>query len=243
MAVKFPDDKWINYDELPQSGRPNNETKSDLDKYSNISKAIPDIRLASLFDTLKYIARLPNKRMPHYEKESVAVHIYEMMYLAYQVYPEVVAEGKLKLRFSLEDLLVAILTHEMDEVITGDIPYSAKKLLRESGKGQAVEWISEEAIEEVKEAFPPRLLHSTVKPYFMLDGAVEKDVEVKSFVKYLDYVGLYLNCIRYENKGYNLGNTIKECIKLIKNHKYYGSSNLISQMVDNPRLFIDIDDN
>lgn len=185
-----------------------------------------------LFDTFKYLPRLSTKRIPIQEKESVAIHLYEMQYLSFLVYNDLVEEERQNLDL-LKVFQIALL-HEIEEPIMSDIPYSFKKLVKEDGRKDHLDDIIDVAKGEAFRHLIP--IHS-----FDFNDFV--DSREAKFVKFLDYVNLYLTCIKYERKGYPVSETIEECRKLTMASLWYEKSTIVQEIIEYPQKFLDIDFN
>ena len=186
----------------------------------------------ALFDTFKYLPRLSTKRIPISEKESVAIHLYEMQYLALLAYNNLADEDRNEL--DLLTIFQISLLHEIEEPIMSDIPYSFKKLVKEDGRKDHLDDLRDLATGEA-------LTH--VIPLYSVDFSKFKDTKEAEFVKFLDYVNLYLTCIKYSRKGYCLDNTINECEKLTRNSSWFSKSILVQEIIEHPSRFLDIDFN
>ena len=202
------------------------QDNNEIDKY---------IELSVMFDTFKYIPRLGTKRIPIAEKESVAIHLYEMTYLAYLAYYSM--DEVYQQQLDLLKILKLVMWHEADETITNDIPYPAKRALKENGFGNVLLNIKDTVRGIFKNIIPEslnRLDHDVIETTF---GTYKSDE--KSFVKFLDYVNLYLNAIKLRDKGYNLDKTIDECRYLTVNHEWYLKCPLVMELIKNPHKFVD----
>lgn len=202
------------------------QDNNEIDKY---------IELSVMFDTFKYIPRLGTKRIPIAEKESVAIHLYEMNYLAYLAYYSM--DEVYQNQLDLLKILKLIMWHEADETITNDIPYPAKRALRENGFGNVLLNIKDTVRKIFKSIIPESLQKSDEEVLGTTFGHYKS--EEKSFVKFLDYVNLYLNSIKLCDKGYNLEKTIEECRSLTVNHSWYLKCPLVMELIKHPHKFTD----
>lgn len=199
--------------------------QKEIDKYIN---------LAVIFDTFKFIPRLSTKRIPIQDKESVAIHIYEMIYLGYLSYYSMDIDHRKNL--DLLKIIELILWHEADEAITNDIPYPAKKMLRETGNGNALDLIKDMVVKVFNKLIPSSLF--VTNGDIINETFLGKESNEKRFVKFLDYVNLYLNSINLSNRGYNTRLTIEECKKLTSENEFYEICPLVKELMENPNNFV-----
>lgn len=198
------------------------------------------LELAMMFDTFKYIPRLSTKRIPIEEKESVASHIYEMIWLAYLSYYSMSNEDKKEI--DLLKVIKLILWHEMDETLTNDIPYPAKKLLREQGKGEVLRQLKDVTSRYIYNRIPTSLLYNDKD---VIDETLtDQRSNEKMFVKFLDYVNLFLNLVRNKRKGYPVDKAITECSRLTRfGNEFFDKVPLVKYLMDHPNEFLDMEDN
>jgi 5'-deoxynucleotidase YfbR-like HD superfamily hydrolase len=127
----------------------------------------------------------------------------------------------------------------MDEVFSTDIPYPFKKAIKEQYPeySDVLLKIKEVSGDMVQSNLPDELRNHPSQIEVLNDSFNGHTSPEARFVKFLDYVSLYLNCYRM-NKLYSLSKTIDECKKLTSKHEYYEKCPLVQQIIEQPELFI-----
>lgn len=197
------------------------------------------VELATMFDTFKFIPRLSTKRIPIEFKESVAIHIYEMQYLAYLAYYSMEEEDRNSI--DLLKVFKLILWHEADESVTNDIPYPAKHEIKRTGNGMILCKLKSIVYDLYTKIIPDRVKELDKDTIYNTFDIV--DSPEKRFAKFLDYVNLYLNSIKLCQSGYSMNKTVEECKKLTENHEFYSKCPLVRHLIENPELFVNSENN